>query len=279
MSPPPGLVYLSKQLPQVLAPPLAVFCAKLVAEHRLGFYRDYQDRRQAAAHGAIMSPSVPGYIGGIHMLFMNNEMYLGEPLVAAAESIGYTMAWCFLFQNRMMTAEPDNIKAILATEFNSFEKGSEFRVMMEPLLGTGVFAADGKVSSSLICTVTDVFLETTCGRLPYPYHVSTDTSKSPAAAAQPSSAFATAFREAKTITALRSRFGEHWPLSKFWVDRLEEPMSVVHGFFDPILEEAVAKKRAMPADMQESNKKMNESGDRQVEGESLLDHLINYRRR
>jgi 3-methyladenine DNA glycosylase Mpg len=96
----------------------------------------------------------------------------GEPLVAAAENIGYTMTWRFLFQNRVglylygcyvllilcqiMTAEPDNIKAILATEFNSFEKGSEFRMMMEPLLGTGVFAADGKMSLSLICTATDV---------------------------------------------------------------------------------------------------------------------------
>jgi hypothetical protein len=98
--------------------------------------------------------------------------------------------------------------------------------------------------------------------LPYPYNVSTDTSKSPAAA-HPSSAFATAFQEAQTITALRSRFGEHWPLSEFWVDRLEKPMSIVRGFLDPILEEAVAKKRA--AGMQENNKKMNELGDRQVE--------------
>ncbi|KAJ7248671.1 cytochrome P450 [Mycena rebaudengoi] len=372
MSPPPGLVYLSKQLPRVLAPPLAVFCAKLVAEHHFGFvvstwltalayvlsgpaaltaivqYRDYQDRRQAAAHGAIMPPSVPGYIGGINLLFMDNEdMYPGEPLVAAAENIGYTMTWRFLFQNRIMTAEPDNIKAILATEFNSFEKGSEFRVMMEPLLGTGVFAADVILlcchppyfwDGQFICCVSrfhrqmtrpffhrerisdfdlfDHYAENAIAQfkarlregyaadfqdmvarftmdsassflfgqnvrsldagLPYPYHVSTDTSKSPAAA-HPSSAFAIAFQEAQTITALRSRFGEHWPLSEFWVDRLEKPMSVVRGFLDPILEEAVAKKRAMPADMQENNKKTNELGDRQVEeGESLLDHLINY---
>ncbi|KAJ7839867.1 cytochrome P450 [Mycena olivaceomarginata] len=373
MTPPPGIIYLSKQLPRILAPPLVVFCAKLVAELRFGIvvpawlaalayvlsgpavlmvivqYRDYQDRRQAAAHGAIMPPSVPGYIGGINMLFMKNEdMYPGEytgacePLVAAAENIGYTMTWRFLFQNRIMTAEPDNIKAILATEFNSFEKGSEFRVMMEPLLGTGVFAADGKVSLSLIYTATDVshrrhvemtrpffhrerisdfdlfdhhaenaiaqfkarlregyaadfqdmvarftmdsassFLfgqnvRSLDAGLPYPYNASTDTSKSPAAA-HPSSAFATAFQEAQTITALRSRFGEHWPLSEFWVDRLEEPMSIVRGFLDPILEEAVAKKRAMSAGMQENNKKMNELDDRQVEeGESLLDHLINY---
>ncbi|KAJ7710097.1 cytochrome P450 [Mycena olivaceomarginata] len=365
MTLPPGIVYLSKQLPRVLAPPLVVFCAKLVVELRFGIVvpawlaalayvliSGLSGSPPSCRHGAIMPPSVPGYIGGINMLFMKNEdMYPGEPLVAAAENIGYTMTWRFLFQNRIMTAEPDNIKAILATEFNSFEKGSEFRMMMEPLLGTGVFAADGKVSLSLICTATDVsrrrhveiprqmtrpffhrerisdfdlfdhhaenaiaqfkarlregrilpvlsFFRIGYGceiyhglcfsflfgqnvrsldaGLPYPYNVSTDTSKSPAAA-HPSSAFATAFQEAQTITALRSRFGEHWPLSEFWVDRLEEPMSIVRGFLDPILEEAVAKKRAMSAGMQENNKKMNELDDRQVEeGESLLDHLVNY---
>jgi hypothetical protein len=32
----------------------------------------------------------------------------------------------------------------LATGFNAFEKGADFRAIVEPLLGTGVFAADGK---------------------------------------------------------------------------------------------------------------------------------------
>jgi hypothetical protein len=49
-------------------------------------------------------------------------------------------------QAQILTAEPDNIKAILATEFNGFEKGAEFRGLVEPLLGTGMFAADGECS-------------------------------------------------------------------------------------------------------------------------------------
>lgn len=77
-------------------------------------------------------------------------------------------------------------------------------------------------------------------------------------------------------TALRNRFGEHWPLTEFWVDKLEKPMNVVRGFLDPILKEAVAKKRAMAPGTQEKEK-TNDLGDRQVEeGESLLDHLVNY---
>jgi hypothetical protein len=36
------------------------------------------------------------------------------------------------------------------TEFNGFEKGVDFRGIVEPLLGTGVFAADGKFFFALI---------------------------------------------------------------------------------------------------------------------------------
>lgn len=60
----------------------------------------------------------------------------------------------------MITAEPEYIKIILATQFDQFEKGvdsfgpltmhfvnndvgPEIRWLFRPLLGTGVFAVDG----------------------------------------------------------------------------------------------------------------------------------------
>lgn len=46
---------------------------------------------------------------------------------------------------QIITAEPEYIKAILATQFDEFEKGAEIRHLFEPLLGTGVFAADGEL--------------------------------------------------------------------------------------------------------------------------------------
>ncbi|KIK16474.1 hypothetical protein PISMIDRAFT_686264 [Pisolithus microcarpus 441] len=46
-------------------------------------------------------------------------------------------------------------QAILATQFNSFEKGPEFADELRGLLGTGVFNADGTVPS--YSTLTDVF--------------------------------------------------------------------------------------------------------------------------
>ncbi|KAJ7909793.1 cytochrome P450 [Mycena leptocephala] len=354
MTLPPGIVYLAKQLPRVLAPPVAVYCAKFVAELVFELvvpawlttiacalsgpalltvvvqYRDYQVRRQAAAHGAVLPPSLPGSIGGLHMLFINHEeMYPGEALAAVGEERGYTFSVRFLFQSRILTAEPDNIKAILATEFNGFEKGAEFRGLVEPLLGTGVFAADGDmfhrqmtrpffhrerisdfdlfdlhaenaiakfkarlregyavdfqdmVSRFTLDTATAFLfgqdVRSLEAGLPYPNSVSsTPLGGTQPADTHPSSAFANAFQEAQMITALRTRFREHWPLREFWSDKLSGPMSVVRGFLDPILKEAVAKKRAKVQTSIGDDKK-NEEGDREVqEGESLLDHLVNY---
>jgi len=118
--------------------------------------------------------------------------------------------------------------------------------------------------------------------LPYPHNVAADRAHPHVPMAHPASGFATAFQEAQTITSLRNRLNEHWPLQEFWADKLEKPMSVVRGFLDPILTEAVARKRAAMdsgTGTQQNREKTNELevGDRQVqEGESLLDHLLNY---
>jgi hypothetical protein len=110
--------------------------------------------------------------------------------------------------------------------------------------------------------------------LPYPDSVAADPVTHPGA--HSSSAFADAFQEAQMVTALRIPLGEHWPLLEFWKNKLEKPMGVVRRFLDPILEEAVAKKRAI-GNSSSGDEKMNEHGDREVqEGESLLDHLVNY---
>lgn len=45
----------------------------------------------------------------------------------------------------IITNEPENIKAVLATQFNDFEIGPQRRGNFFPLLGNGIFTADGKV--------------------------------------------------------------------------------------------------------------------------------------
>ncbi|KAJ7192913.1 cytochrome P450 [Mycena pura] len=359
----PGLVYLALRLPRLLAPPLIVYSLKLVADSFTFaiptwvtvaacllsgpalltvsvLYNDHVVRREAAARGAIVCPSAPNMRGGLGILFTNfDNMYPGEPIVQTCELLGHTFRWRVFLQDRIFTAEPDNIKAILATEFNGFEKGAEFRDVMEPLLGTGVFAADGDMfhrqmtrpffhrerisdfdlfdthaeHAIALCKarlreghavdfqdmVARFTMDTASaflfGRdvrslaegLPYPHtHTPSGSSAAPAHAADPASAFAAAFQEAQTVTAQRMRLGPHWPLAEFWVDKLARPMGVVRAFLDPILAEAVERKRrasasTVPAGVATQNEKLTDGAmhvpDREVqEGESLLDHMVNY---
>ncbi|KAF2478158.1 cytochrome P450 [Lindgomyces ingoldianus] len=43
----------------------------------------------------------------------------------------------------ILTAEPENIKALLATQFKDFGKGEKFRQEWHPFLGNGIFTTDG----------------------------------------------------------------------------------------------------------------------------------------
>ncbi|KAJ7055990.1 cytochrome P450 monooxygenase pc-3 [Mycena amicta] len=167
----PGLRYLSRQLPQLLAPALVLFFSNSLCGIYLDKtlplptwatfllyalispayftamvqYRDWKDRRAARQNGAPMPPVVPlSSIGGLDFLFAKRDAEFPAEFVGSrAQELGSTFNIRILFQNRVFTSEPENIKAILATEFNTFEKGAQFRTVAEPLLGSGVFASDG----------------------------------------------------------------------------------------------------------------------------------------
>ena len=90
----------------------------------------------------------------------------------------------------------------------------------------------------------------------------------------PANRFAHAFLEAQLGTSYRSRFGKSWRLFEFWSDRIKDHMQVCHEFIDPILEEALRKKKGLKEAglIPEKNEKEREVS----EGETLLDHLVNY---
>jgi hypothetical protein len=89
----------------------------------------------------------------------------------------------------------------------------------------------------------------------------------------PANVFTRSFDEAQRGIAFRSRWGVYWPLIEFWRDEVKTKMVVVNKFIMPILEQAVRKKKELGT--LDEEKKV--SGDREVkEGETLLDHLINY---
>lgn len=93
-------------------------------------------------------------------------------------------------------------------------------------------------------------------------------------ARHPASVFTRAFDEAQRCVAFRSRWGVYWPLTEFWKDQVKAKMVVVNAFITPILQEAVRKKKELGSLDEE---KTVSGKEREVkEGESLLEHLINY---
>ncbi|KAJ6563483.1 cytochrome P450 [Mycena sp. CBHHK59/15] len=310
--------------------PFFVHCLKSFTHHFFALtaivqYRDYIVRRDAAAHGAIVCPSIPGSTGGINMLFADpSEIYPGEPLAFHALHLGYTFSVRLFFQNRVSAgiiiaqeilsieldnhSEPENIKAILATEFNGFEKGSEFRNVMEPYweqafhcqmarhlfdryaenainqfkarLQEGYPADFQDMVSRFTMDAATSFLfnqdaHSLSAGLPYPFYA-TEKSTQSAAAAHPANVFSIAFSEAQSITAMRNRFGDHWPLIEFWKDKLVQHMDVVRKFLDPILTEAVAKKRGSRAGSNDSEKE-DDLAEREVQEDHtiLRDEILN----
>jgi hypothetical protein len=91
-------------------------------------------------------------------------------------------------------------------------------------------------------------------------------------ARHPANVFTRAFDEAQRRVAFRSRWGVYWPLVEFWTDQVKAKMVVVNAFITPILQEAVRKKKELGTLGDEKTIKEREV----KEGESLLDHLINY---
>ncbi|KAH7930329.1 cytochrome P450 [Leucogyrophana mollusca] len=351
---PPGIVYLAQTLPRFLLPAALVYCTVRLLQAVLGIsipeglhipayllslplafttrvlYTEYNDKRQAAAQGAVLAPRVHSrWPGGLDILarsvgnFKNG--YMGDNMAKEIEIHGTTVIVRTLFENRIFTTEPENIKAILATKFNSFAKGPLFWDQVNSLLGTGVFNSDGdmwKFHRSMTrpffskdrISHFDIFekhaedaISQTKSRLRegYPvdfqdmvsrftldsateflfgrdvcslsaglvYPPSSPLSKSVAFENHPANVFAHAFAEAQIAAAYRGRFGTSWRLAEFWSDNIKKHMNVCYKFIDPILNEALRKKK----EMKESISTNPDARDREVkEGETLLDHLVNY---
>ncbi|KAG9121911.1 hypothetical protein FRC07_001943, partial [Ceratobasidium sp. 392] len=88
----------------------------------------------------------PGNLDFIpHALNNRKTDYCGGMFLPLLEKYGNTFNVGLFGASQLFTIEPENIKAILSTEFANFEKGPEFRNMMFSVLGTGVFNSDGEM--------------------------------------------------------------------------------------------------------------------------------------
>ncbi|TFL02950.1 cytochrome P450 [Pterulicium gracile] len=171
---PPGIRYLSQRSPYLLGPPTLFYIAySFAVEHVNEFqrwhpalvvlgcvmslpgaltlwcaYESYVNRRDAWANGAVLPPSVGGYWPGNLPRLMKTagdfkNGYVGNEIQKVTKEYGNTFNFRTLFTDRIFTVEPENIKSVLASQFNDFEKGPVVIRILSGLFGTGVFNSDG----------------------------------------------------------------------------------------------------------------------------------------
>ncbi|KAI6033791.1 cytochrome P450 [Pisolithus microcarpus] len=170
---PPGFVYIAGRLPRLVYPLVLAYTGSklwtLVFEKPLPcwlrvsaylfsipfsvacsmLYTDLRDRREAARRGAVLAPRVKSmWPGGLDTIISVSRAFrnahIGAPFDQYCQEYGPIVNVRILFEDQVFTTEPEHIKAILVTQFDSFEKGPVLSDQGRSLLGSGVFTSDGE---------------------------------------------------------------------------------------------------------------------------------------
>ncbi|KAK0458672.1 cytochrome P450 [Desarmillaria tabescens] len=133
---------LSLPLWQSLAVPL--FLHLLFGLSR-SWFKNLAIRREAAAQGALIVPSLQESSISIMRRIVHSvkDGYPDEAFHEWSEKYGSTFSFTVFSDTRVITIEPEHVKAILSTQFPKFEKGSFSFTATQSLLGEGIFNVDG----------------------------------------------------------------------------------------------------------------------------------------
>jgi len=106
--------------------------------------------RYIASIGAVRTPELDGKsIANLDVLqqlmHVKEHGYPCEYLDDWLTAYGMTYNIRVLWEDQIFTVDPENVKALLATDFDNFEKGTKFRYAMDSVLGSGVFNSDGEM--------------------------------------------------------------------------------------------------------------------------------------
>ncbi|KIY44375.1 cytochrome P450 monooxygenase pc-3 [Fistulina hepatica ATCC 64428] len=353
---PPGIRYLVPRLPLIVVPFGTVYLALGFLETALDapiaawlralayiaclpgvltinvIHEQIALRHKAKAFDAVLPPlwnandPTPGGLRTITQMLRNQEReYPGDLLQKTFRELGPTIRSRVFFVNRTITTEPQHVKALLATQFDEFEKGKTLNRILGTLLGVGVFASDGAYEFTRFhrtmtrpffsrdrishfdnfdrhaedalyhlrdrlreglpadiqaCDLTGRFtldsateflfgndVQSLSAGLPYPHNSPLAKLKANTSTA---SQFAQAFNLSQKATAERSRWNDQWPLFELFHDKVKQHSEIVDRYIDPIVREALARKR------EQGGLLVGQEKEREVEdGETLLDHLVN----
>lgn len=114
-----------------------------------GGQRWYRRRRLSRLRGCLAGrtyPHLDPYIG-LGLVRRVVDAYNAKRVLQLWQDlqteIGHTFHFWVFGERNLVTDEPENVKAILSTEFASFDHGPNRHHAYAPLLGDGIFAVDG----------------------------------------------------------------------------------------------------------------------------------------
>jgi len=165
---PPGLLLLAHTTPKFTLPPLLVLVVRQYGSCKLpnsiwaiacllatpsiylfyGILQHFWEEHEIKRLGARRVPQVPAYWpGGLDLVWATvksfDHGYPGDVWGDWLGAHGHIINLRVFGKDLIITTEPDHLKAILATNFDNFEKGETFRWYVQSVLGTGVFNSDG----------------------------------------------------------------------------------------------------------------------------------------
>ncbi|KAF9445059.1 cytochrome P450 monooxygenase pc-3 [Macrolepiota fuliginosa MF-IS2] len=108
---------------------------------------DRRNSRDAKAHGAALPPhiDVKPFETSRRIIENFKAGYPAELFLEWTQKFGQTFRFTVGLDQRVFTTEPDHVKVILATQFETFVKGPSVFTQFKSLLGTGVFNSDGEM--------------------------------------------------------------------------------------------------------------------------------------
>ncbi|KAI4110969.1 MAG: hypothetical protein LQ339_000971 [Xanthoria mediterranea] len=208
-------------------------------------------------------PVSPAY--GLHPFYQSSVKVLSEVF---SERNGYTETTRHVIGQRIIfTANSDNIKAVLATQFNDYGKGEKFTRTWQDFLGHGIFTTDGeewaasrqllrpffaqnrlrdlevfeKYVQELLYLINGQGPKIDISELFYRFTLDAATDfllgRSVGSLGNPDSQFAQAFGEVQRIQNMRQRAGPFQPLvpmTNFW-----KGLKVIDSFIEPFVQDAL----------------------------------------
>ncbi|KAH7929018.1 cytochrome P450 [Leucogyrophana mollusca] len=157
------------------------------------------------------------------------------------------------------------------SHFNIFDRHADEAITQMKLRLRGGFAVDVQdlfFRFTLDSATEFLFgycVDTISAGLPYPHDVIPP--EAPTGKAKTAEDFAYAFAQVQYALSSRLTKGQMWPLFELFGDKTEKHMKVVNAFIQPIMEEAIEKRRLASQSLEEPLKGASDD-------DTLIDHLV-----